>query len=160
MTLFSNFCTSNCHTRGQFMMLYHLCGDTRLNACKFLVALGVPQLVEGHIKHLQWITENFPHLLKRFFLYVGLLFSSGEVCVCVWQSQDNEKCRRTKDKDKKCYQRWWSSAKTYQYWCGWSIIENQTKCPLWSVFPYISLNWLTQHFPVWIYDTCVNQNSK
>ena len=40
------------------MMLYHLCGDTRFNACKFLVALGVPQLVEGHIEHLQSLKDS------------------------------------------------------------------------------------------------------
>ena len=32
---------------------YHLCCDTWLNACKFLVALGIPQLIQGHIKYLR-----------------------------------------------------------------------------------------------------------
>ena len=60
------------------MMLYYLCGDARLNACEFLVTLGVPQLVEGHIKHLQWMIENFPHYMKierKEDFFVGLLFS-------------------------------------------------------------------------------------
>ena len=30
----------------------HLCGDTWLNPCEFLVALGIPQLVQGHVKYL------------------------------------------------------------------------------------------------------------
>ena len=33
--------------------LNHLCCDTWLNACKFLVALGIPQLIQGHIKYLR-----------------------------------------------------------------------------------------------------------
>ena len=82
----------------------------------------------------------------------------------VWQSQDNEKCQRTKDKDKKCYQRWWSSAKTYNSNINVNVDDRSGKTRqniLFEVSSQIfSLNWLTQHFPVWIYDTCINQNSK
>ena len=38
--------------------LNHLSGDTWLDARKFLVALGIPQLVQGHIKYLVRKTLN------------------------------------------------------------------------------------------------------
>ena len=61
----------------------------------------------------------------------------------VWQSQDNEKCQRTKDKDKKCYQRWWSSAKTYNSNINVNVDDRSGKTrqnilfEVWRVFPDI-----------------------
>ena len=79
----------------------------------------------------------------------------------VWQSQDNEKCQRTKDKDKKCYQRWWSSAKTSNPNSNVNVDDRSGKTRqniLFEVSSKIfSLNWLTQHFPVWIYGSFVNR---
>ena len=92
-------------------------------------------------------------------MYVGLLFSLGEVCVCGRvRTMRNVKGQKTKirnvingdDQQRRLINinvddR---SAETRQY-------------VLFEVFSEIfSLNWLKQHFSVWIYDTCVNQNSK
>ena len=78
--------------------------------------------------------------IERKNFFVGFLFSQGE---CVWQSQDNEKCQRTKDKDKKCYQRWWSSAKTYNSNINVNVDDRSGKTrqnilfEVWRVFPDI-----------------------